>query len=345
MTLYTYTTRGFYVPDGGLQPGTAPGTYLMPPLEPITITDDDEQMSESFDQDPTEAISVGSGEAYAILQNITYKLSFTNPSGDAYSEDFFFFGVYAPGGGYKWIVMPLPDSQLEDGAIITSTGLYTPSDGGSWSNVTCFCAGTNIQTINGDRKIDSIRIGDLVKTKAGFSKVRWIGRRALELEELRANPKLFPVRIKAGALGSGMPKQDLLVSRQHRMMVYSNVARRMFGDAEVLVSAIRLTDLPGIYVDEHVESIEYLHLLFDQHEIIYAEGAPSESLYLGAETIKTMSQEALEEILAIFPELANTNFKARSAHHIPPGKLQKKLVSRHAKNGKSLLLNEFASLV
>ena len=322
MATYTYEVKGFYWSGVGVE------NYF----KPVVITDDDELMSSAEVADYTETITID-GDTYNNPIGGTYALGFINSEGAEVVEPFLLMGF----ADNVFIVVPIPGSEFKDGTAFTKVGGWHNVLGDRWDEVTCFCAGTNIQTIGGARKVESIRIGDLVKTKAGFSEVRWIGKRTIEMEFLRANPKLFPVRIKAGALGSGMPKQDLLVSRQHRMMVYSNVARRMFGDAEALVSAIRLTDLPGIYVDEYVESVEYFHLLFDQHEIIYAEGAPSESLYLGAETIKTMSQEALEEILTIFPELANINFKALSACHIPPGRLQKKLVSRHAKNGKLLL--------
>ena len=55
----------------------------------------------------------------------------------------------------------------------------------------------------------------------------------------------------------------------------------MFGQANVLVAAHRLTLMSGIYVDQTVRTIDYVHVLFDEHEIIFAEGAPSESLLLG----------------------------------------------------------------
>lgn len=79
-----------------------------------------------------------------------------------------------------------------------------------------------------------------------------------------------------------------MVSRQHRMLVRSKVAERMFGRPDALVSAIKLTALPGIYVDDQVEEVEYFHILFDQHEIVWAEGAPSESMFAGPEALKSI---------------------------------------------------------
>lgn len=86
-----------------------------------------------------------------------------------------------------------------------------------------------------------------------------------------------------------------------------------------------------------MKEIEYFHLLFDQHEVIYAEGAPTESLYTGPEALKALSPEAREEILTILPETASQDYAPEPARIIPSGKLQKKLIQRHQKNSKPLL--------
>jgi hypothetical protein len=137
-------------------------------------------------------------------------------------------------------------------------------------------------------------------------------------------------------LGNGLPKRDLLVSRQHRMLVRSKVVERMFGTQDVLVSAIKLTALPGIYVDEQVEEVEYFHILFDQHEIIWAEGALSESLFTGPEALKSIPAAARSELEVLFPELCAADYCAISAALIPSGKAQKQLIARHLKNAKAV---------
>ncbi|WP_317055938.1 Hint domain-containing protein [Roseovarius rhodophyticola] len=229
---------------------------------------------------------------------------------------------------------------------ITSLGdgaFADPTDGLPVSSfVPCFVNGTKLVTQNGDKCVDDLVPGDTLLRYAPsdstpqFATILRVFCRKLTASEITANPKLRPVRIMAHALGGGLPKRDLLVSRQHRMLVRSKIVQRMFGVDEVLVPAIKLTALPGIFVDEEIDHVSYYHLLFDQHEVIYAEDAPTESLYTGPETLKSISSEAREEILTIFPELANLKYTPDPARHIPTGKLQKQLVERHLKNKKPL---------
>ena len=206
------------------------------------------------------------------------------------------------------------------------------------TGVTCFTYGTEILTQNGPVPIQDLSVGDLIPTLGeGMRPILWIGRRKLTTAMLHENPKLRPVRILAGALGKGLPRRDLVVSRQHRMLVQSRIAQRMFGTSEVLVPAIKLTALPGIFVDEDTESVEYFHLLFDKHQVIFAENAPTESLYTGPEALKSLSSESRQEIFTIFPELAELDYVANPARPIPRGRLQAQLIARHLKNNKPLL--------
>ena len=138
--------------------------------------------------------------------------------------------------------------------------------------------------------------------------------------------------IVAGALGNGLPKRDLLVSRQHRMMVSSKIAERMTGSSEVLIPAIKLVALPGVYIDETVTEVEYFHVLFDQHEIIFAEGTKTESLFAGKFAIKALGREALEEILAVFPNFEEISGDFIPARMIPEGKIQEELIQNIVKN-------------
>ncbi|NHX27790.1 hypothetical protein HA397_28000, partial [Escherichia coli] len=126
-------------------------------------------------------------------------------------------------------------------------------------------------------------------------------------------------------------------SPQHRLLVNSSITLRMFGQQEVLVAAIHHTRLPGIYVDETMPSVEYHHLVLDRHDIILAEGVPTESLYPGPVALASITQEARAELFAILPELNAPDRHPDPARPIPPGKLQKKLVERHLRNRKPTL--------
>lgn len=235
-------------------------------------------------------------------------------------------GVFTPTDGSV-----LQTSTFSSSTFVTSQGSVPTTSLGP----PCFVAGTGIVSPNGVINVECLRKGDVLQNYAGqFIKLLMVLSRSYSPRELAQNSKLRPVRIMAGALGHGLPQRDLLVSRQHRMLVSSKIAERMFGSSEVLIPAIKLTELPGIYVDESVKDVEYFHLLFDQHEVILAEGAPTESLYTGPEALKALSQEAREEILMIFPEIADLDYKPEPARVIPCGKMQKQLVARHLKNKK-----------
>ncbi len=197
------------------------------------------------------------------------------------------------------------------------------------TGVPCFTAGTLIETIGGPRDCASLVAGDLVWTRDnGLQPLCWIGRRMVGAPEQVENDKLRPIRIAAGALGAGLPLRDLWVSRQHRMFVSSDIAHQVCGAAEVLLPAIRLVGLPGITIEAKIEAVEYVHLLFDRHQIVFAEGAPTESLLLGPEALRMLPVEAQEEIEVLFPKAAELACLAVPARMIPQRRWQKTLIAR-----------------
>jgi hypothetical protein len=201
----------------------------------------------------------------------------------------------------------------------------------------CFHGSTAIRTPDGEKLARKIAVGDLVETERGPKPVRWVGRRSVSAHDSASNEKFLPVKITAGALGENRPKADLWVSRQHRILVSSPVCQRMFGDTDVLVAAIRLLDLPDVFVDRTMNELDYVHILFDEHEIVFAEGTPSESLLLNPEAKKAISPEAMEEILSLFPELKGGQKIIKPAKQIPENGKQVQLVSRLRKNNKAVL--------
>ncbi|MEY4984353.1 MAG: hypothetical protein RIR62_2619 [Pseudomonadota bacterium] len=202
----------------------------------------------------------------------------------------------------------------------------------------CFTRGTLLAGPAGPRAVETITAGQWLTTlDNGPRRVRWVGHRRLSPAEMAANPKLAPIRIKAGALGCGLPERDLLVSPQHRVLMNSAVVMRATGKAEVLVAAHRLTGLPGIDRVFPEDGVEYWHVLFEGHEVLFAEGAPAESLWPGREALKTLDPGALDEIRRILPGVVGAGRDMTPARPFIEGKMAARLVERHAKNGKSAL--------
>ena len=215
---------------------------------------------------------------------------------------------------------------------------FTPGGEVSPPIETCFVNGTRIMTRQGERLVEDIRPGDEVWTADnGYQIVRWVGRREMNPTLLKLFPNLRPVRIAAGALGEGCPETDLLVSRQHRILLRSAIAERMFGAFEVLVAAKDLLGWPGVEIDEVTKGFSYHHLLFDQHEILMSNGLYAESLYLGAQTERALSPAARQEILTLLPELQALPGEVDPVRHMAKGRGARQLLSRHGRNGKPLM--------
>jgi hypothetical protein len=169
--------------------------------------------------------------------------------------------------------------------------------------IPCFTPGARIATDQGEVRVEDLRVGDRVLTRdSGYQEIRWIGRRDLTAEEVAARPDFRPVRIGRGSLGLNLPERDLVVSPQHRMLLTGSRAELLFGEHEVLVAATHLEGRRGI---ARVEGggVSYIHLLFDRHEIIRANGAWTESFQPGEMTLAGMDDGARREVLALFPEL------------------------------------------
>ena len=169
--------------------------------------------------------------------------------------------------------------------------------------VICFAPGTQIATMRGEISAQNLKEGDKILTRDnGMQTLAWVGKRKLYAQELAIRPEFNPIYIKAGALGDNVPERDLVVSPNHRMLISSRVSDYLFGEREVLVAAKYLTGLDGV---EQVPStgVEYIHLMFENHEIILADGAWTESFQPGDHSLKGIKSEQHAEIIALFPEL------------------------------------------
>ncbi|MDB6182957.1 Hint domain-containing protein [Paracoccus fistulariae] len=222
---------------------------------------------------------------------------------------------------------------MNDGESVLETDLNYDR-----TNVVCFTRGTRIRTIDGDVPVEELFVGQSIQTSdSGFQSLRWIGSNRVSASTLRANPHLRPIRIRAGSLGRNMPDQDLLLSPQHRVLVSAPPVERMFGQREVLVAAKHLTDLDGVEIATDVPEVEYWHFLMNDHQIVFSNHARTETLFTGAEAMKTISAEARREIFQIFPQLAEMRPECGIALSAPArtfanGRRGRQLAQRIAKN-------------
>lgn len=205
----------------------------------------------------------------------------------------------------------------------------------------CFASGALIQTESGNNvPVEDLKLGDLVMTADhGLKQIRWINARHLNASALAANPDLRPIRIRAGALGQGLPKSDLVVSPQHRMLVRSRIAQRMYCAFEVLAPAKKLLAIDGIDIATDLEHVTYWHFLLDQHEVVFANDAPSESLFPGPQALKSLPTAAVKEIFTLFPELKSLTYNPLPARTLIGDRSVEQLARRHMKNDRALLAN------
>lgn len=202
------------------------------------------------------------------------------------------------------------------------------------NNVTvCFAAGTRIDTPGGPRPVEEIGPGDLVLTlDHGAQPVRWARAKPVPLDNRMRDKRNAPVRIRRGALGAGMPERDLIVSPQHRVLVASKIAERIFGAPEILVPAKKLIGLSGITRHRKDAQVIYCHLLFDRHEVVWADGAPAESLLPDKGTWDGLDPADREAVLALTGRAL-----APARPIVETGAQIKELARRHKKNAKPLV--------
>jgi hypothetical protein len=131
----------------------------------------------------------------------------------------------------------------------------------------CYAPGTRIATPAGEVAVEDLQIGDLVATTSGEAKpVKWIGRRSYSAAALAEAVNLRPVMIRKDALAAGLPRRDLVVSPMHALLI-----------DEVFVPAAALVNGVSILRRETAGAAEYIHIELDQHDVIFAEGAPAET--------------------------------------------------------------------
>lgn len=178
---------------------------------------------------------------------------------------------------------------LSPGSTDPTVGSTAPGTLITVETAPCYCRGTLILTDQGEVAVEDLRIGDSLVTLSGAVRpIRWIGWRSYSGRFV--NPSVLPVQFLPGSLADGVPKRDLLVSPQHAMFL---------GDA--LVPAIALVNGVSIAQVQSIEQVEYFHLELEVHDVILAEGTPSETFV--DDGSRTMFHNAME-YAAIYPDAA-----------------------------------------
>jgi len=144
-----------------------------------------------------------------------------------------------------------------------------PSPGGGGSPGHCFLRGTCILTPGGEIPVEDLRIGALVETLGGPLPVKWIGRQRFRKDSRSWHWSMAPIRVARFALSDQYPRRDLYLSPSHSLFIDG-----FFIPVEMLVNGRSIA--PAMMNDRDV--IDYFHIELETHEVIFAEGAPAETL-------------------------------------------------------------------
>jgi Hint domain len=165
---------------------------------------------------------------------------------------------------------------MKIGVILASSAVVRASSAGSSVCASaigcrCFLKGTKIRTAEGEHKIEDLAVGDLLPTMfVGLRPVQWIGRYPFKKSD-SAKPwakAALPVRIARSALGPDVPHADLYVTAAHSLFIDGVLA-----PAETLINGTTITRY-----EPEGDELEFFHIKLESHDVIYAEGAPAETL-------------------------------------------------------------------
>lgn len=331
-----------------LQSFGSAGSPLIDSLEQVTFNDADDNGSIDTDNFPTsDTVTTVAGtvklDSLVVAEmTVTYSdgstvahvnvVMFQTDDGDLFLANSNFAGTDISGTGSQTI-QSINVTSVDDGFA------------GLWHNAfqgfACYLSGTMISTPDGARRIDELQVGDQVLTgDNGAQPLRWVGR-----SDVVSAAAMTPVRIRKGAMGHGRPTRDLLVSQQHRMMVSSPIIERMFGITEAFVAAKNLLPLAGWELANDLVIARYYHLMCDQHEVVFANGVPSETFLPGPQALDMVGPDACKELEALFPDIKRQKDIVAPARPILHGSRQRTALRRHIKNNKPVLRQGSLDLV
>ena len=159
---------------------------------------------------------------------------------------------------------------LRSRAARVAKGDYRHSGAQSFLRGT-FLRGTLIRTPSGEREISTLAIGDLVITYSGQERpITWIGRRSFRRDASKPwSADVAPIKVARSALTEGVPQRDLYLSPRHALY--------LDGLLVTIGSILNACTIVRCDADE-LQSLEYFNLELEEHEVVFAEGAPSDAL-------------------------------------------------------------------
>lgn len=190
----------------------------------------------------------------------------------------------------------LPLSALTPKTEYRLVGIDTQNPSRKYAQVACvsFTRGTHIALATGEQRlIEDLAIGDKVLTRDdGAQAVRWIGH-----STVRAVGEFAPICVRAGTLNN---ENDLIISPDHRLFIYQRTDEVGAGRSELLVKARHLVNGNTVIVQDG-GFVDYFQLLFDSHQIIYAEGIAAESMLIDPRTKPVLPDDLAQAMGDVIP--------------------------------------------
>lgn len=215
--------------------------------------------------------------------------------------------VVSPNGGCPLLVfagsMPRAETPLR---VVRANMIATEDDPLTEqpSGVVNLAEGTRVRTPSGECAVEELREGSVVLTREhGGQPVLWVGQRQLSAARMMADPKTKPIRLRAGAIRSGQPDSDMLVSPHQQILVSGARAKKLIGQNEVLASAADLVDGSLISTDRMASEVSFYQVLLGRHEVIWANGVPVESQHPVFSDLDTTKTEHRARLQSLFPQL------------------------------------------
>jgi len=174
-------------------------------------------------------------------------------------------------------------------ASITDAAGNTGDADHDFASTVCFLAGTMIATPRGEVPVESIKRGDWVTTADGRTvPVAWLGIQTVS-RQFSDPLRVWPIRVKAGALDENVPSRDLLISPDHAILVDGALVQ-----AGALVNGTSITRedrLPAKFTYYHVEA--------DDHSLILAHNVPAETF---VDNVDRLGFDNWREHQALYPQ-------------------------------------------